>query len=152
MNYYYYILLIKVLISKQNWLIGILSFILLVNQPLLVIEQYFLFYCYSRSKRKAQQAAYNYSSILRFARSNILKKLYYGLKDIENLLKQLYYSLKSIKIPSVEGTLFYVRVNNSLLILLSSIAKQLLASIGGVDRFNKKLLGLFSVLDKTIIP
>jgi len=78
--------------------------------------------------------------------------LYYGLKDIRKLLKRLYYGLKSIKIPSVEGTLFYIKVNNSLLILLSGVAKQFSASVSGVDRFSKKLLGLFLVLDKTIIP
>ena len=131
---------------------GILSFILPVNQPLLATGQYFLSYRYSQSKRKARQAAYSYSSILRFIKSSVLKKLYCGLKDIGNLLKQLYCSLKSIRIPSVEGTLFYVRVDNSLLIPLFSIAKQLSASISGVNKFNKKLLGLFSVLDKTIIP
>jgi len=61
--------------------------------------------------------------MLRFIKLNALKKLYYGLKDIRKLLKRLYYSLKSIRIPGVEGTLFYIRVNNFLLILLSSIAK-----------------------------
>jgi len=61
--------------------------------------------------------------VLRFVELNTLKKLYCGLKNIRKLLKRLYYSLKSVRIPSVEGTLFYVRVNNSLLILLSSIAK-----------------------------
>jgi len=57
-----------------------------------------------------------------------------------------------MRIPGVEGTLFYIRVNNSLLIPLSSIAKQLLASVSGVDRFNKKLLDPFLVLNKTIMP
>ena len=90
--------------------------------------------------------------MLGFVKLNILKKLYYSLKDIRKLLKRLYCGLKSIRTPSVEGTLFCVRVNNSLLIPLSSITKQLLASINRVDRFSKKLLGLFSVLDKTIIP
>ena len=61
--------------------------------------------------------------MLRFIKPNALKKLYYSLKDIRKLLKRLYYSLKSIRIPGVEGTLFYIRVNNSLLIPLSSIAK-----------------------------
>ena len=78
--------------------------------------------------------------------------MYYGLKDIRKLLKRLYCGLKSARIPSVEGTLFYIRVNNSLLILLSSVTKQFLVSISGVDRFSKKLLGLFLVLDKTIMP
>ena len=78
--------------------------------------------------------------------------MYCGLKDIRKLSKRLYCSLKSVKIPSIEGTLFYIRVDNSLLIPLSSITKQFLASISGVDRFSKKLLGLFLVLDKTIIP
>jgi len=69
---------------------------------------------------------------------NILKKLYYGLKDIRRkLLNRLYCGLKSIRSSSRERTLFYIRVNNSLLILLSSVAKQLLAFISGVDRFNK---------------
>ena len=57
-----------------------------------------------------------------------------------------------MRIPSVEGTSFYIRVNNSLLIPLSGVAKQLSASISGVDRFNKKLSDPFLVLDKTIIP
>ena len=78
--------------------------------------------------------------------------LYYRLKDIRELLKKLYYSLKSIKIFGVKGTLFYIRVNNSLLILLSSMAKQLLASVSRVNRFNKKLLDPFLVLNKTIVP
>ena len=83
---------------------------------------------------------------------NILKKLYYGLKDIKRkLLNRLYCGLKSVKSPSRERTLFYIRVNNSLFILLSSIAKQLLVFISGVDRFNKKLLDLFLVSDKITI-
>jgi len=57
-----------------------------------------------------------------------------------------------MRIPGVEGTLFYVRVDNSLLIPLSSMAKQLSASVSGVDRFDKKLLDPFLVLDKTIVP
>jgi len=61
--------------------------------------------------------------VLRFVKSNTLKKLYCGLKDVRKLLKRLYCGLKSTRIPSVEGTLFYIRVDNSLLISLSSIAK-----------------------------
>jgi hypothetical protein len=57
-----------------------------------------------------------------------------------------------VRIPSVEGTSFYVRVDNSLLIPLSGVAKQLSASVSGVDGFDKKLSGPFSVLDKTIVP
>ena len=89
--------------------------------------------------------------MLRFIKSNILKRLYYGLKDIRKSSKRLYCGLKSARIPGVEGTSFYVRVDNSLLNSLSNIAKQLLASISGVDGFNNKLLGPFSVLDKTIV-
>jgi len=77
--------------------------------------------------------------------------LYYSLKDIRKLSKRLYYGLKSIRIPSVEGTLFYIGVDNSLLIPLFGITKQFSASVSGVGGFNKKLLGLFLVLNKTII-
>ena len=90
--------------------------------------------------------------MLRFVKLNILKILYCGLKDIRELLKRLYYSLKSARIPNIKETLFYIRVNNSLLILLSNMAKQLSASASGVDGFNKKLLSPFLVLDKTIVP
>jgi len=83
--------------------------------------------------------------MLRFIKSNTLK-------DIRKLLKRLYYGSKSTRVPSIEGTSFYVRVDNSLLILLSNITKQFSASVSGVDGFSKKLLGLFLVLDKTIIP
>jgi len=62
--------------------------------------------------------------VLRLVKLNILKKLYYSLKDVRRkLLNRLYYRLKSIRSPGGEGTLFYIRVNNSLLIPLSSIAK-----------------------------
>jgi len=90
--------------------------------------------------------------VLRLVKLNILKKLYYSLKDIRRkLLNRLYYRLKSIRSPSKKGTLFCIRVNNSLLILLSSIAKQLLVFISRVDRFNKKLLDPFLVLDEITI-
>ena len=78
--------------------------------------------------------------------------LYYSLKDVKKSLKRLYYNLKSIRIPSIEATSFYIKVNNSLLIPLSSMAKQLSASTSRVDKFNKKLLNPFLVLDKTIMP
>ena len=90
--------------------------------------------------------------MLRFVKLNILKILYCGLKDIRELLKRLYCSLKFVRIPNIKGTLFYIKINNFLLILLFSIAKQLLIFTSRVDRFNKKLLNLFSVLNKTIIP
>jgi len=61
--------------------------------------------------------------MLRSVKLNALKKLYYGLKDIRKLLKRLYCGLKSTRIPSVEGTSFYIRVDNFLLIPLSSITK-----------------------------
>ena len=62
--------------------------------------------------------------MLRLVKLNILKKLYYGLKDIRRkLLNRLYCRLKSVKSPGKEGTLFYIKVNNSLLIPLSNIAK-----------------------------
>jgi len=90
--------------------------------------------------------------VLRLVKLNILKKLYYGLKDIRRkLLNRLYCRSKSIRSPGGERTLFYIRVNNSLLIPLSGIAKQLLAFISGVNRFNKKLLDLFLVLDEITI-
>ena len=90
--------------------------------------------------------------MLRFIKLNILKILYCGLKDIRELLKRLYYNLKSVRISGVKGTLFYIKVNNSLFIPLSGVAKQLSVSASGVDKFNKKLLSLFLVLDKTIMP
>ena len=74
------------------------------------------------------------------------------MKDIRRkLLNRLYYRLKSVRSPSKERTLFYVKVNNSLFIPLFSVAKQLLMFISRVDRFNKKLLDLFSVLNKITI-
>ena len=56
-----------------------------------------------------------------------------------------------MRIPNIKATLFYIRIDDFLLILLSGVAKQLLVFIGKVDRFNKKFLGPFSVLDETII-
>jgi len=61
--------------------------------------------------------------VLRFIKLNALKKLYYSLKDIRKSLKRLYCSSKSARIPGIEGTSFYIKVNNSLLILLSSVTK-----------------------------
>ena len=90
--------------------------------------------------------------MLRLIKLNILKKLYYSLKDIrKKLLNRLYCRSKSIRSPSGKRTSFYIKVNNSLLIPLSGIAKQLLAFISKVNRFNKKLLDLFSVSDKITI-
>ena len=89
--------------------------------------------------------------MLKFVKSNVLKTLYCGLKDVRKLSKRLYCGLKSTRIPGVKGTLFYIKVNDFLLIPLSSIAKQLLGSVSKVNRFNKKLLSLFSVSSKTII-
>ena len=77
--------------------------------------------------------------------------MYCGLKNVKNLLKRLYCGLKSTRIPSVKGILFYVRVDDFLLNLLSSVAKQLSASVSEVDKFNNKLLSPFLVLDKTIV-
>ena len=70
--------------------------------------------------------------MLRFVKLSVLNKLYCGLKDVRELLKWLYCGLKSVRIPGV--------------------AKQLLMSVSGVNRFDKKLLGLFLVSDKTTVP
>jgi len=65
--------------------------------------------------------------------------LYYGLKDIKRkLLNKLYYRLKSIRSPGGKRTSFYIRVDNSLLILLFGITKQLSVFVSKVDKFNKK--------------
>jgi hypothetical protein len=81
---------------------------------------------------------YNYITICDTVLTDILFKLYCGLK--------------SVRIPGIKKTLFYIRVDDFLLVLLSSIAKQLSASVSRVNKFNKKLLDLLLVLNKTIIP